>query len=733
MSECGVCGLTCTAGVTCAECNNYVHKGSRCSSNDASTNNITLCGRCKLRRERAHDSPEPLVMDVTRVVESAVKETLQLETHRPEDNMPTSTVELNVESDDKKRPAQILVERQTHEKQKAQRFEKRRRLGAKGGIKDVLITPTPGLRVLDACNMRHNTKLPTKSRKACLMRIDHLLQENKAKCGGVVDAVVSDAPAGDVATEVVVDQTQTDEECVTPTEKIPAVRVEYKCFKETKSPGLYTNTIIALYKKLEISTRKGKLFNVEGYLDGHVAEPDIKPTPSPSQHASSSMDVGSTKSFYCPMPRGMKQQKGKSTAPSPININTTSATTNTLDSDDTIAAADDDDGTLKFVEFPFGRACLVDTLAQLDQVLDLFDPNSDANFQTNANVDVVSLDLEGVNFGKDGTISTLQMCKVNSKDVFIIDIAKLKHKAFAIETRSLRDILESEKITKLMWDCRSDASALFFEYRVKLAGVCDLQLLSVAVLCTAGKKMSHLPGLGSILNASQYTPLEGAEKSRLSQVKLLAHQLFAPDLGGSYHVWLDRPLKPILFEYATDCMYFHPLRVSLNRFRNGRFISSEELFGEELAEGVKTRLTQAINGEIDNNDRDSAVKVNQVFRDKLSQVLKDEEGRRIALVEAKKNKTADSDDEQWESTKKKKQPKAAFKVQVAEIVTKLLKPHFKTKRIKSIESFKEIAKSITEKLLIMSQSLNKRIRLSAIEREASVLVRVTLCDLDPMS
>ena len=39
--------------------------------------------------------------------------------------------------------------------------------------------------------------------------------------------------------------------------------------------------------------------------------------------------------------------------------------------------------------------------------------------------------------------------------------------------------------------------------------------------------------------------------------------LFAPEHGGSYGVWLERPLQPLLLEYATDCRFFHALHAAL--------------------------------------------------------------------------------------------------------------------------------------------------------------------------
>lgn len=67
--------------------------------------------------------------------------------------------------------------------------------------------------------------------------------------------------------------------------------------------------------------------------------------------------------------------------------------------------------------------------------------------------------------------------------VGVVDVLSLGQSAFNIETEngtSLKSVLGDPEITKWVWDVRNDADALSAHFRVKLAGVVDVQLLENA-------------------------------------------------------------------------------------------------------------------------------------------------------------------------------------------------------------------------------------------------------------
>eukprot|EP00041_Stephanoeca_diplocostata_P023206 m.565494 g.565494 ORF g.565494 m.565494 type:complete len:487 (-) comp22244_c0_seq1:316-1776(-) len=163
-------------------------------------------------------------------------------------------------------------------------------------------------------------------------------------------------------------------------------------------------------------------------------------------------------------------------------------------------------------------------------------------------------------------------------------------KAVASHSLPLRDLLESDTVEKVMWDCRSDCSCLWHVYGVKCNAVVDLQLLQVAVGINAGYISKFLPGLGAVLARIKPAVMGSAEAARVNMVKREAHRLFSPHLGGRLSVWLERPLRTVLLEYASDVCYFHRLRESLNRCRGGASDRAEDMFTHALRTAGEERL-----------------------------------------------------------------------------------------------------------------------------------------------
>jgi exonuclease 3'-5' domain-containing protein 1 len=75
------------------------------------------------------------------------------------------------------------------------------------------------------------------------------------------------------------------------------------------------------------------------------------------------------------------------------------------------------------------------------------------------------------------------------KKVYLFDVLKGGERLFF--DRGLRYLLESNKIIKIMHDCRKDSEALYFQYDVTLRGVWDSQI-AYAVL-------SQLKGVRNLL------------------------------------------------------------------------------------------------------------------------------------------------------------------------------------------------------------------------------------------
>lgn len=126
------------------------------------------------------------------------------------------------------------------------------------------------------------------------------------------------------------------------------------------------------------------------------------------------------------------------------------------------------------------RGALTDILVSMAGALD----------SSNAAADL-SVDLEGYHLSRAGTISLLQIFVHASNVVYLVHVAVLGAAAFSTPVTAtsgifkgmpltLKSVLESSAVTKLFWDCRGDSDALYHLYRVKLAGVIDVQLWDVA-------------------------------------------------------------------------------------------------------------------------------------------------------------------------------------------------------------------------------------------------------------
>lgn len=111
----------------------------------------------------------------------------------------------------------------------------------------------------------------------------------------------------------------------------------------------------------------------------------------------------------------------------------------------------------------------------------------------------LSVDLEGWHLSRQGTISLVQIFVHATNVVYLVHVAVPGAAAFSTPVTAtsgifkgmpltLKTVLESSAVTKLFWDCRGDANALYHLYEVKLAGVIDVQLWDVATRGTSKER-----------------------------------------------------------------------------------------------------------------------------------------------------------------------------------------------------------------------------------------------------
>jgi exonuclease 3'-5' domain-containing protein 1 len=176
----------------------------------------------------------------------------------------------------------------------------------------------------------------------------------------------------------------------------------------------------------------------------------------------------------------------------------------------------------------------------------------------------VAVDYEGVNLCRDGVLCLVQVAPRRGP-VLLIDIETLGDHAFG--DGRLRELLESENIVKICYDCRSDADALHHLHGTTPTKLWDVQV----AYCSKRDRESRRgrdPFVKGLSKAIEDCPgLTANDKIKLQALKATGTKLFDPKKGGSYEVWQSRPMDPVLQTYAAaDVRYLHAMRDAWGKY-----------------------------------------------------------------------------------------------------------------------------------------------------------------------
>ncbi|KAL5396314.1 hypothetical protein PMIN06_012589 [Paraphaeosphaeria minitans] len=167
------------------------------------------------------------------------------------------------------------------------------------------------------------------------------------------------------------------------------------------------------------------------------------------------------------------------------------------------------------------------------------------------------VDLEGINLSRQGTISIFQFYVLPKDHTYLVDIYRLKESAFSTTGKNsescLKAILEAENIPKVFFDVRNDSDALFYHFKINLLGVDDLQLMELA---TRTFPKRNVNGLQKCIERD--APMTLKEKSAWTTAKEQGLKLFAPEKGGRYEVFNERPLAEAISNYCVQDVQFLP-------------------------------------------------------------------------------------------------------------------------------------------------------------------------------
>lgn len=167
------------------------------------------------------------------------------------------------------------------------------------------------------------------------------------------------------------------------------------------------------------------------------------------------------------------------------------------------------------------------------------------------------VDIEGVNLSRHGTVSILQIYVQPADRTYLVDIYTLREAAFTTPgTRghTLKNIFESDAIPKAFFDIRNDSDALYSHFGISVAGIVDLQLMELAT--RSGSKRC-INGLARCMERGDAS-MSYAEKRLWAENKEAGRKLFAPERGGSYEVFNERPIPENIKQYCMQDVKFLP-------------------------------------------------------------------------------------------------------------------------------------------------------------------------------
>lgn len=165
---------------------------------------------------------------------------------------------------------------------------------------------------------------------------------------------------------------------------------------------------------------------------------------------------------------------------------------------------------------------------------------------------LLSIDIEGKNLGRNGTISIIQLYSYGDDTVYLIDILTLGAAAFdpLSSDQNMRLLLESEAFPKLFFDPRKDADALFHLFNVYPRGVICIQMLNAVYRISRNKQVArHVFGLAKVI--AQDSHVAEPARSQFLAIKSRGKKLFALEEGGDPDIFDSRPLPTDLALYCA--------------------------------------------------------------------------------------------------------------------------------------------------------------------------------------
>ncbi|KAI4909767.1 uncharacterized protein J4E92_010538 [Alternaria infectoria] len=185
----------------------------------------------------------------------------------------------------------------------------------------------------------------------------------------------------------------------------------------------------------------------------------------------------------------------------------------------------------------------------VDRVISLHEARNDT-----LDSPIIHMSLEGVNLGRSGTVSIITLLlheSPSAQHTYLIDVHSLGAQTFSTagaNGKTLKHILQDERIPKVFFDVRIDSVALFALYSIALEGVQDVQLMDSAAIETTESR-EYLSWLTACV---KYNPIISYyQYTTWSRGREAGEQLFRSELGGSPDVFNKRPLPDDIIKYCV--------------------------------------------------------------------------------------------------------------------------------------------------------------------------------------
>uniref|UniRef100_A0A182JKX3 Uncharacterized protein n=1 Tax=Anopheles atroparvus TaxID=41427 RepID=A0A182JKX3_ANOAO len=150
---------------------------------------------------------------------------------------------------------------------------------------------------------------------------------------------------------------------------------------------------------------------------------------------------------------------------------------------------------------------------------------------------IVSFDCEGINLGIRGQITLVQLGTARG-EAFIFDIATCPD---MVVEGGLKEILESEKVVKVIHDCRNDSVNLFHQFQILLRNVFDTQSAhAVLQFQDQGKQVYKVKNVSLNTLCEMYNATVNPMKDQLKNV-----------YRRDQKYWARRPLTRDMLLYAA--------------------------------------------------------------------------------------------------------------------------------------------------------------------------------------